>query len=429
MSTAFLITMGVFVASMVIGVPIWVSILLASFPYFIMEEVPISAVTSVMVSGQITSFILLAFPLFSLAGTFMNSGNISRRIFDFANVNVGWMRGGLGQVNIVASLLFAGMSGSAIADISGLGRVELKGMREKGYDMEFSTGITLASSVLGPIIPPSTPMILYSVSSGVSVLSLFVGGFIPGLLIAAALMIRVYLIAKKRSYPVEKPPTLREHLKSWRDVSLSLLTPVIILAGMFAGIVTPTEAAAVAVIYSFLLGVFVYREMSWRRVWLDIRESAIFCTNTYAIIATSMVLSFIMTRENVGNALVHLVQAWELPRLAVIYMLLFIVLILGCFIEVSAMIILILPIIMPIVDAVDFSPLAFGVIFVLTSVLGILTPPFGLGLFVGAEISGLDFNRTFRAVLPFAPPLVIVIILMTIFPGIVTFLPELLLGV
>ncbi|MDR2391321.1 MAG: TRAP transporter large permease, partial [Planctomycetota bacterium] len=395
---------------------------------FILEEVPITAVTSIMVSGQMISFILLAFPLFSLAGTFMNSGNITGRIFNFANTNFGWMRGGLGQVNVVASLLFAGMSGSAIADISGLGRLEIKGMREKGYDIEFSAGITLASSVLGPIIPPSTPMILYSVSSGVSVLSLFIGGFVPGLLIAGFLMLKVWMIAKRHEYPMEKVPSLREHLQSWYDVFLSLLTPVIILFGMLAGVVTPTEAAAVAAVYAFLLGKFVYREISWAQAGRDVWESAVFCANIYAIIAASMVLSFILTRENVGNLLVGLVEAMALPQVAVIFMLLVVVLLLGCVIEVSAMIVLILPIIMPIVEAVGYPQVSFGVIFVLTSVLGILTPPFGLGLFMGSEISGLDFNRTFRSVLPFTPPLVIAIILMTIFPGIVTFLPEFLLG-
>lgn len=427
MSFLFAATMAIFVVSMIIGVPIWASILLASFYYFIEEGVPITAVTTIMVSGQITSFILLAFPLFSLAGSFMNSGNISKRIFDFANTNVGWMRGGLGQVNVVASLLFAGMSGSAVADISGLGRVELKGMREKGYDLEFSTGITLASSVLGPIIPPSTPMILYSVASGVSVLSLFVGGLVPGLLIAAALMIQVYLIARKRNYPVEKFPGLREHLRSWKEVFLSLLTPVIILVGMFSGVVTPTEAAAVAVIYAFILGTFIYREMGWKQVGRDVWDSAVFCTNIYAIIAASMVFSFILTRENVGNSLVALVQGWQLSQITVIFMLLCVILLLGCIIEVSAMIILILPIILPIVEAVQYPPVAFGVIFVLTSVLGILTPPFGLGLFMGSEISGLSFNQTFRSAAPFILPLLLVIILMVFFPGIVTFLPDLVL--
>lgn len=427
MSFVFAVTMLIFIAGMVVGVPIWASILLASFYYFFTEQVPITAVTSIMVSGQITSFILLAFPLFSLAGSFMNSGNISKRIFDFANTNVGWMRGGLGQVNIVASLLFAGMSGSAVADISGLGRVELRGMREKGYDMEFSTGITLASSVLGPIIPPSTPMILYSVTSGVSVLSLFVGGFVPGLLIASVLMLWVYFIAKKRNYAVAPFPTFREHVRSWGKVFLSLMTPVIILVGMFTGVVTPTEAAAVAVVYSFILGVFVYREMGWRQVGRDVWDSAIFCTNIYAIIAASMVFSFILTRENVGNSLVALVQAWQLSQTTVILLLLVVVLLLGCVIEVSAMIILILPVIMPIVAAVQYPPVAFGVIFVLTSVLGILTPPFGLGLFMGAEISGMSFNRTFKSVVPFLTPLAIAILLMVFFPSIVTFLPDLLL--
>ncbi len=425
MSFEMIVTVIILVVLLILRVPIWASIVMACVPYFLISGVPITAISTIMASGGITSFILLAFPLFSLAGAFMNSGDISKRIFDFAETNVGWMRGGLGQVNVVSSLLFAGMSGSAIADISGLGRVEMKGMTEKGYDVEYSIGITLVSSVIGPIIPPSTPIILYSVTSGVSVLSLFIGGVFPGLLIAGTLMIMVYIMSRTRNYPRSKFPTLREHLVSWKKAMLSLLTPVIILVGMFTGLVTPTEAATIAVVYSMVLGLFVYKNMTWKTVWSDVKDTALFCANIYAIVAASMVLSFIFTRENVGVYFAQMVIASGMPTVSIIFMLLFIVLILGCFIEVSAMIFLILPILLPIVRAVEYSPLAFGIIFVLTSVLGILTPPFGLGLFIGAEISKLTYWKVFKAVGPFFIPLVITICLMVFFPGIVTYLPGL----
>ncbi len=428
MNPEFMFTIISMVVLMVLNVPIWAAIIISCVPYFLITGIPIAVLASNMASGGITSFILLAFPLFSLAGAFMNTGDISKRIFNFADTNAGWMQGGLGQVNILASLLFAGMSGSAVADISGLGRVEMKGMMDKGYDKEFSTGITLASSVIGPIIPPSTPIILYSVSSGVSVLSLFIGGFLPGFLIAATLMIMVYFISRKRNYVRRPFPTFKEQLKSWKEAFFSLLTPVIILVGMFTGIVTPTEAAAVAVIYAAVISLFVYKTMSFRTFIRDIRDTAMFCAGTYAIIAASMVLSFIFTRENVGIFLANLVVSAGLSTTAVIFMLLVIVLLLGCFIEVSAMIILVIPILLPVVQAVGYSTLAFGIIFVLTSVLGILTPPFGLGLFIGAEITDMDFWKVFKSVLPFFIPLVVTIILMVFFPAIVTVLPEMLLG-
>lgn len=427
MSSSFLICIILFVALMLARVPIWASCAGACAIYFLRTGVPLAALATYMVSGGITSFILLAFPLFSLAGTFMNSGNISRRIFEWADINFGWLTGGLGQVNIVASLIFAGMSGSATADISGLGRVEMMGMRQNGYDTEFSTGITLASSMLGPIIPPSTSMILYSVSSGVSVLSLFIGGIVPGLLIAGALMVMVYFVAKKKNYKKNKFPTLKEHLLSWKRAILSMFTPVIILLGMFTGIATPTEAAAIAVLYSLLIGVFVHKEISVKQIWLDLKSSALFVANIYAIVAASFVLSFIMTRENVGQTLANIVIASGASRIPVIFLLLVIVLIFGCFIEVSAMIILILPIISPIVQAVGYSELAFGLIFVLTSVMGVLTPPFGVGLFMGADISGMPFQKVFKSVAPFFIPLVSVVCILVFFPGLVTFLPNLLL--
>ena len=378
MSTYFIICLILFILLMLMRVPIWCSCSLACVVYLLAEGVPLTALATTMCSGGITSFVLLAFPLFSLAGSFMNSGNISKKIFEWADVNFGWITGGLGQVNVVASFLFAGMSGSAVADISGLGRVEMMGMRENGYD-------------------------------------------------AISLMTMVFLFSKKKNYKKNAFPTFREHLQSWKSAILSMLTPVIILLGMFTGIVTPTEAAAIAVVYSLIIGAFVHRDINWKKFGRDMKNSAYFCSNIYAIIASSFVLSFIMTRENVGQFLANIVVASGAPQILVIFMLLVIVLIFGCFIEVSAMIVLILPILSPIVRAIGYPELAFGIIFVLTSVMGILTPPFGLGLFMGADISGLSFQKVFKSVAPFFIPLCLVIILLVIFPQLVTFLPNILL--
>lgn len=356
----------------------------------------------------------------------MNSGSVTKRLFDFSNVSVGWIKGGLGHVNVMASMLFAGMSGSAIADISGLGRIEIKGMTDNGYDLEFSSGITLASSVLGPIIPPSTAAIIYCVIAGESVLKLFLGGFLPGLLIAMTLMIMVYIVAKNRNYAVIKRPTLIEWIRSWKSVFLSLLTPVILIMGMIGGIFTPTEAASVAVAYAAFLGFSVYKTVSIKQLLLDIKNTAVFCAGIYAIIAASSVLSFIFTRENVGPKMVALVMGLSLSPVSVIFLILFIVLMLGCFIDGTALMILFLPIVMPIVNAIGYPSVAFGIIFILTTVMGILTPPFGLGLYIGCEITGLSFQTTVKSVMPFLIPLFVSVAIMVFFPQIVTFIPNLL---
>lgn len=428
MSFPFLLTLIILLTLMVFKFPIWASIIMACVPYFLLTGVPLAAVTTIMASGQITSFILLAFPLFSLAGRLMNTGEVTKRIFDFANLSVGWIRGGLGQVNILASMLFAGMSGAAVADISGLGNIEIKGMIDKNYDVDFASGITLASSVLGPIIPPSTAVIIYCVISGESVLRMFLGGFLPGIIIAASLMLMVFIITKNKQYPLEKRPGFIEYLKGIKSVFLSMLTPAIILFGMFGGIFTPTEASSVAVVYAAFLGVVVYKNISLKRLIQDIKETAYFCSGIYAIVAASAVLSFIFTRENIGPKLAALITGTSLNPTFVIFLLLAIVLLLGCFIEVAAMMILILPVLIPIVKAVGYSPVAFGLIFILTATLGILTPPFGLGLYIGANITGLSFQDTVKSVTPFFIPLILVIIVMVFFPSIVTIVPNVILG-
>lgn len=407
-----------------IKMPIWAALLCSSIPYFILNGVPLTVIPVTMSAGTITSFILLGFPLFTLAGRLMNIGGITERIFNWANVHFGWIPGGLGHVNIMASVVFAGMSGSAIADIGGLGAIEIEGMTKRGFDLEFSTAITLASSTIGPIIPPSTPLILYAVIANQSVAALFLGGIIPGLLMALSLMIMVFIIAKKRKYPKENFPTLRQVLSSNKRVLLPLLNIVIILGGMAQGFFTPTEAAAVSVAYSIFLGTVVYHELTIRKIWEEIIYTAKFCSSVYVIIGASMVFTFIITREQIGPYLVNLIESLGLGQNMVLVLLTLLVIVLGCLIDVTALIILILPVVIPVLQSLQIDLIHYGVLFIMTAILGILTPPFGLGLYAAAGMTGLPFKKVVQATTPMLIPLLVTIVLVIFIPGIVLLIPN-----
>ena len=425
-SMNLIIVILLLVLLLALNIPVWAALVFSAIPYFLLEGIPLTVVPSLMSTGQMTSFLLLAFPLFTLAGKVMNDSGVTDRIFDFANINVGWIRGGLGHVNVLASMIFAGMSGSAIADISGIGSIEIKGMTQKGYDLEFSSAITLASGTIGPIIPPSASAILYAVIAGESVAKLFVGGIIPGILMGLSLMVMVFIVSRNKNYALSKRPTFIESIKSWKNVIFPLLNPLIILYGMLGGLFTPTEAAAVAVLYSIILGVFVYRQLSWKKLYALFKETMVFCGSVYVLIAGALLISFILTRENVTDSLVAMILHFELPPKAVIILLSLLTILLGCFIEVTALILLILPVIIKVVYAVEFSTVAFGIIFLMSATIGLLTPPFGLGLFVVSDMTGLSFMKTARSVAKFLIPLVIVILLLILFPQLATWLPEIL---
>lgn len=408
------------------NVPIWAALVFACIPYFIVNDVPLSIVPTQMSTGTVASFILLAFPLFTLAGRLMNTGGVTKRIFDFADTVVGWIPGGLGHVNVFASMIFAGMSGSAVADIGGLGLIEIKGMKEKGYDLDFSAAITIASSTIGPIIPPSAPMVLFAVMANESVGRLFLGGVLPGTLMGVSLMIMVYFYSLRRNYPVSARPTAAGFFRALRLVCLPMLNPLIILSGMVGGVFTPTEAAAVAVAYAFFLGKFVYRELTWGQAFEDVKETAKFCGAVYVIVGAALIFSTVLTRERVGDSLIELVKSYSLGATALVFTLMAIVFIMGCFVEVTAMFFLLVPVFVPLIEAMDISKVFFGVLFTIVAVYGILTPPFGLGLFMVSSMTGLSFNRVVRATIPFLIPLVISVLVLILFPGIVTFLPDLL---
>lgn len=426
MSFPLLLVIILFLVLLFLRVPVWASMTTACISYLLINDIPLVSITTMMAGGGITSYVLLAFPLYSLVGNLMNRGSFGKRIFDFSTINVGWIRGGLGHVNVLSSMLFAGMSGTAIADISGLGAIEIKQMTDHGYDKEFAVGITIASSVVGPIIPPSTAAIVYCVIANQSVIDLFIGGFLPGALIGLSLMIAIYIVSGKKNYEVTKRPTFLQHIKSWRPVLLSLLTPIIILLGMFGGLFTPTEAAGVAVLYTALLSIVIYKDITWKDFFIEVKSTAMFCAGIYLIIASASVFSFILTRENISASLLQAVMGSNLSPQVTIILITLVILFLGCFLDGTTVMILVLPIVMPIVKALQFDLIAFGIIVILSAVMGVMTPPFGLGLFIGSKISGLTFGKTAKATIPWLIPIGICVLLMIYFPQIASVIPNLL---
>lgn len=375
------------------------------------------------------SFPLLAAPFFILMGNVMNESGVTQRIFRFANVLVGWMRGGLGHANIVASVIFAGMSGSAVADAGGLGTIEIKAMQNAGYEDEFSVAITAASSTIGPIIPPSLPMIIYAVLAGTSVGGLFIGGIIPGFLMAAALMAFVWLRARSRNYPREAFPTAREALRAFLEAFWALLAPVILLGGIISGIFTPTESAAVAAFYALILGLFVYRDLKWRDIPRTILATVETNGVVLALVMTAVLfgwnLSVAQVPQTFGRWIVGIAQEPMLVLLIVNLFLLFV----GLFMEAIAAMMILVPILVPLADQLGISPIQFGIIFVLNLMIGTVTPPVGVVLFVTANVSGVSFERVTKAIIPFLVPLFLVLAAITLFPPLTTWLPKVLMGI
>jgi len=374
------------------------------------------------------SFILLAIPLFLLAGNLMNTGGITQRIFKFANVLVGHLRGGLGHVNIVASIIFAGMSGTAVSDAAGLGTVEIKAMTDAGYDKEFSCAITGASSTIGPIIPPSVPLVIYGILASVSIGRLLVAGIIPGLLIAVALMIMVSIYAIKRNYPQEKRASLREFFIASKEAFLPCMTPVIIVGGIISGVFTPTEAAAVACLYAFILGFLVYKEISLVDLWKLIEKSARDTAIITFIVACASLYGWVLIRSRIPIILMEQITSMSTNPLIILLMLNCALLVVGCFMETIAALNILVPVLTPLILSVGIDPLHFGLIMVFNLMIGLITPPFGMVLFVLNKVSGVPIEKIVKATLPFLIPLLAVLLLMTFFPSLVTFLPDLIFG-
>lgn len=374
------------------------------------------------------SFILLSIPLFLLAGNLMNTGGITQRIFKFANVMVGHLRGGLGHVNILASVIFAGMTGTAVSDAAGLGTVEIKAMTDAGYDKEFSCAITGASSTIGPIIPPSVPLVIYGILASVSIGRLLVAGIIPGLLIAVALIIMVSIYAIKRNYPQEKRASFRKFFIASKEAFLPSMTPIIIVGGIISGVFTPTEAAAVASLYAFILGFVIYREISWADLWKIVQKTARDTAIITFIVACASLYGWVLIRSRIPIILMEQITSMSTNPLIILLMLNCALLVAGCFMETIAALNILVPVLTPLILSVGIDPLHFGLIMVFNLMIGLITPPFGMVLFVLNKISGVPIEKIVKATLPFLIPLLAVLLLMTFFPSLVTFLPDLIFG-
>jgi len=413
---------------MVIGVPVAYAMgataLVTSAILWGVTGVPLNILVQQIISG-LNSFTTLAIPMFLFAGQLMNTGGITNRIFNFCQSLVGHLHGGLGHVNVLASVIFSGMSGTAAADAGGLGVMEIKAMEDQGFDTEFSAAVTGASSLIGPIIPPSVPMVMYGCLAGVSVSSLFIGGLLPGILMAVGMMLLVGLYSIKRNYPRSRKYTWKERWHQFVRAFPSLLTPVIIIGGIWTGIFTPTEAASVAVVYAFALIVLVYRELSLAQVWKMAKACLTDSAAVLSIIAFVKVYGYVLTRTQLPTKLASAVFTVTTDPIAIMFLLIGFLLIIGCFMSTLESITLFTPIFIPMLTAVGIDLLVFGVIMCLVLMIGQLTPPFGIVLFVITKISKLEMAQVVKASLPFTVPVLIVVILIVVFPQIVTFLPSL----
>ncbi len=426
--TTFLI-LGTLVLLIFLGVPIALALGLTSVGFYVLlGDFQILAMLPQRMFSATTGFTLLAIPFFILAGTLMNTGGITERIFRFANACVGHVRGGLGQVNVLASLFFSGMSGAAVADAAGLGQVEMKAMADKGYDPEFSAAITAASSTIGPVFPPSIPFVLYASITGVSVSKLFLAGVVPGVLMAIALMGAVYIMALRHKMPRADRIDWVELWQSFRGAALSLLTPVIIISGIFGGLFTPTEAGAAASAYAMFLSMVVYKEITPRQlpgIFWDTLQHTI---RVMFVIAAAGFFGWLLIHQRVPDALVASMLGLSDNPAIILAIVVAILLVLGMFLEGIAVIVLTVPLFAPVMQQIGVDPVQFGVIMIMCSMLGLLTPPVGMVLFAVSSVAKMPIGQLSRALIPYLIGLSLVLLLVVAVPAVSIWLPNLVIG-
>ena len=414
------------VALSLLGLPIGHAMIGGSILYLWLAGLDLGTAAEQLLNGMNSSFLLLAIPLFILAAEFMNAGSIMDRLLRFCNALVGRFRGGLAQVNVVQSIIFASMSGSALADAAGSGKLMQTLMTRGGkYPPAFAAALTAASSVIGPVIPPSIPLVLYALVSDTSIGYLFLGGVVPGLLIGMAQMALIAFTAKRRRFPVEKSVPLRELPRVTWEAFPALMMPVILLGCLYSGLTTPTEAAAAAAAYALLVSAFLYRSVNWRDVYQSLMTSARITVSIGMLIAGALVFNYVITVENIPKALSALLKAYELSPLTFLLVVNLILLALGCFLEGTTILLVIIPVLLPTAQALGIDPVHFGVLAVVNIMIGLVTPPYGLLLFMMAKIADVPLHDIVREVMPFLAVIIAALALITLVPEIVLYLPRL----
>jgi len=460
--------LGSFLAMMATGVPVAIAMAGSALVYILLTgDTPPFVVVHRMISG-IDSFPLLAVPFFIFAGNLMNNAGITNRIYDFALALVGWLKGGLGHVNIIGSVIFAGMSGTAIADAAGLGTIEIKAMRDKGYDLGFSVGVTAASATLGPIIPPSLPFVIYATMANVSVGQLFLAGIIPGVVMAILMMLTVAYYAHKYKWGgdvkfewpriakalIELAVVIGFPLAMWGAVSAGLafnyalglglallfladwkfkfdavmpiMTPILLIGGMSTGVFTPTEGAIAACVWALILGLVWYRTMTWKmlaKVSMDTIETTV---TVMFIVAAASIFGWLLTATRVTDMVAMWVLSFTHSPWVFLLLANLLMLFVGCFLEPTAAILILVPVLLPVVQQLGIDPVHFGLVMVLNLMIGLLHPPMGMVLFVLARVANLSIEKTTMAIVPWLIPLLLSLVLITYVPSIVLWLPHLL---
>jgi tripartite ATP-independent transporter DctM subunit len=414
--------LGAMLLLMLLGMPVFAAIGIACAGYLVASGAPPVIAVQQMFAG-IDQFPLLAVPFFVLAGNLMNASVITDRIFRFASAACGHIRGGLGHVNVFASLIFSGMSGTAVADAGGLGTIELKAMRDAGFDVRFAVGVTAASATLGPIIPPSLPLVVYGASAATSIGQLFVAGIIPGLLVALCLHAMIWWMAGRRNYPREPWAGWPELGDRLRGALPALLTPGIILGGMVAGIFTPTEAAVVAALYALALDGLLYRRLTWHRLSRVLFETFETTAVIMILVAVSTAFGWILIREGTPQRVAHLMLGIAHDATSFLLAASVLLLFCGMFLDTIVIVLLATPLLLPAMQGFGIDPVQFGIVMVLNLMIGLMTPPVGLLLFVLSRIAGLDVWATTKACFPFMLPLLVVLVAICLYPPLTLALP------
>ncbi len=425
MSSPILVLVGVLVAGMLLRMPIGFAMLASGIAYLLVKGQDVGLVAEQVSNGLYNSYVLLAVPLFVFAANIMNAGTVSERLFDFCRILVGRMRGGLAQVDILVSVIFSGMSGSAIADAAGPGLVTIRQMLKKPeYTRGFAGAVVVASATLGPIIPPSIPMVIYAMVSGASVGALFLGGVVPGFLMAALMMLVVHTIAVRRNMPRDEPVPRSEWAGLIFRGALPLSMPIVLLGGIYSGIFTPTEAAAVAALHALVLAAVVFRALSWRSFWGVVMESTRASAVITIILAGSFILNYAFTAEGVPQAMAQWVDSMQLSQIRFLLLVNLMFLVLGCFLDVSVLLLVFVPMLLPAVKLLGIDLVHFGVLVVLNMMIGLIHPPFGMLLFVTKALTGIPIGEMMQEGWPFLVMLLLLLLAMTAFPQIVLWLPQ-----
>ncbi len=425
MSLEFLICLGTLFFLAGIGTPIAYAILVAAITYLISAGQGIGIVGKVLMDGLYQSFILLAVPLFIVAANIMNAGTISDRLLNFCVALVGRFRGGLGHVNVVASLIFSGMSGSAVADAAGIGKIIIEMMTKSGhYTRGYAAAITAASATIGPIIPPSIPMVLYALVSNTSIGYLFLGGIIPGLLMGAVLMAMNSFLSHRRGFALEEPVPLSELPRRTANAFPALLMPAILLYGIYGGVTTPTEAAAVAAFYALMLAAFFYRALSFRALYGILVESARSSAAVGLVIGGALILNYVVASENIPSVVAESLVGLDVDPLAFLLGVNLLFLLLGCVLDATTIILVIIPLFLPTCRELGIDLVHFGVVAVVNAMIGLITPPYGILLFVLNAVTGIRLSEIIREIWPFLIALLLALLVLVLWPDLVLWLPR-----